>query len=584
MAPEKIDASAGPVSDASTASSWAERWEKTKIFIVKNYLPLAFLVALAAALAWPVPGRFLANVSILGNVRICQVAAMVLVFLITGLQLNTSELKRALALRNLPVVVYGFVAILIATPCLGFALRSAPLDPWEFATGLAIFCVAPTTLGVGVALTEACGGNRAMALLLTVGTNALAVFTMPPELRLLLPPGHGGSGGGDKGPAAAAAAGAVMESASALNVDVQVTDLLVKLAVTVLVPFTIGKVVREVWPAAEGFVKARRVPLSLLSTSALAFVVWQTLSAARDLLLAQRPGPVFAMIGLAVAMHVAYLVANYLIVWFVLRAPLREAIAVVIMSSQKSAPVAVTTITFMTRDAAQQGLLSLPAIVGQMAQIFIGAALAKWLYTMVERAEQREKAEAQAAAAEAQQAVQAGGAEAAAEAEAAAATSGELQLAAPAPASTAAACTERDLERNANRAEAAAVAETAAYLRAPAAVMLPGSGDLCSITIGGRGGEGGGSCPAEPPSLTERLPSLGAGASTEVGPPGSRWSTPLEAQPPFGRLAPGPGRGSGGSSSGGGGGGGRVAPPLEALPQLDPLQRFSRQQSYGTAS
>lgn len=49
---------------------------KLKLFIIKNFLPLAFLTALALALAWPVPGRFLAQVTILGNVRIVQVGAM----------------------------------------------------------------------------------------------------------------------------------------------------------------------------------------------------------------------------------------------------------------------------------------------------------------------------------------------------------------------------------------------------------------------------------------------------------------------------------------------------------------------------
>ncbi len=53
------------------------------------------------------------------------------------------------------------------------------------------------------------------------------------------------------------------------------------------------------------------------------------------------------------------------------------------MASQKSAPVAVTVIVFMTKDAAQQGLLSLPGIVGQMCQIFIGAALGKYLSRVV---------------------------------------------------------------------------------------------------------------------------------------------------------------------------------------------------------
>ncbi|PNH09242.1 putative sodium/metabolite cotransporter BASS4, chloroplastic [Tetrabaena socialis] len=90
---------------------------------------------------------------------------------------------------------------------------------------LTIFCVAPTTLGVGVALTSACGGNEAVALLLTVGTNMLAVLTMPPELRLLLPPsrrhveGGGSSGGG----------------------SVNVADLLIKLLITVVAPVIIGK-------------------------------------------------------------------------------------------------------------------------------------------------------------------------------------------------------------------------------------------------------------------------------------------------------------------------------------------------------
>ncbi|GIL58553.1 hypothetical protein Vafri_13495 [Volvox africanus] len=507
----------------TTKSRWVACWDTTRAFIVKNYLPIAFLVALGLALAWPVPGRFLANVSILGNVRICQVAAMVLVFLITGLQLNTSEVKRALALRNLPVLVYGFTAILIITPCLGFALRVAPLNPWEFATGLAIFTVAPTTLGVGVALTEACGGNRAMALLLTVGTNALAVFTMPPELRLLLPHGK-----------AAAAEGVTADNPAALNMNVQITDLLVKLAITVLAPFIIGKVVREVWPAAEKFAKNNRVPLSLTSTTALAFVVWQTLSAARDLLLDQRPGPVFAMIGLAIAMHLAYLLGNYLVVWFILRAPLREAIAVVIMSSQKSAPVAVTTITFMTKDAAQQGLLSLPSIVGQLCQIFIGAALAKWLFTVVERSEQKEKAAAAAEAAAAGPGAvddAQGGSVIGKAAPAAASGAGELQLIVPVSSAAAAAICDIPAEGRDTSKIVGAVSESSP---AVPGCLVDGDGDQTyraqGRPQGGVSGEGPASALGGRGSalLESRLPSsiLGDGNGGSSLPPVAALPTP----------------------------------------------------------
>ena len=58
------------------------------------------------------------------------------------------------------------------------------------------------------------------------------------------------------------------------------------------------------------------------------------------------------------------------------------------MSSQKSAPVAVTVLSYLTSDAVQQGLFAIPAIVGQVAQIFIGAVLAKGFSAMVEKEQQ----------------------------------------------------------------------------------------------------------------------------------------------------------------------------------------------------
>lgn len=53
------------------------------------------------------------------------------------------------------------------------------------------------------------------------------------------------------------------------------------------------------------------------------------------------------------------------------------------MASQKSAPVAVTVIAYLVKSTQQQGLLALPAVVGQLAQIFIGSGLAAWLSGVV---------------------------------------------------------------------------------------------------------------------------------------------------------------------------------------------------------
>lgn len=91
-------------------------------------------------------------------------------------------------------------------------------------------------------------------------------------------------------------------------------------------------------------------------------------------------------------MHIAFLGFNGVAVKLLslpkIDLPLVDCIAVLIMSSQKSAPVAVTVISYLTNDIVQQGLLAVPAIVGQLAQIFMGSALAKGFAMVVEREQQ----------------------------------------------------------------------------------------------------------------------------------------------------------------------------------------------------
>ncbi len=69
----------------------------------------------------------------LGDFRVVQTINIIIVFLISGLVLRTEDIKKALSYW--PGIVYGFIAILGITPCLGFALRELPLSPPEFAIG-----------------------------------------------------------------------------------------------------------------------------------------------------------------------------------------------------------------------------------------------------------------------------------------------------------------------------------------------------------------------------------------------------------------------------------------------------------------
>ena len=96
-----------------------------------------------------------------------------------------------------------------------------PACPPARRAGLTLFCAVPTTLGVGLSLVRACKGNEALALVLTVGTNVLAIFLMPLWLKALF------SGRSD------------------LDLSVDMAAMFVKLLITVLAPSVAGKVRRE---------------------------------------------------------------------------------------------------------------------------------------------------------------------------------------------------------------------------------------------------------------------------------------------------------------------------------------------------
>jgi sodium/bile acid cotransporter 7 len=223
---------------------------------------------------------------------------------VSGLTLQSNEL--AAVLKRPFSVLYGFVTILLLTPLLALVTKNLPLNPPEFATGLSIFCLVPTTLSVGVALTQAAKGNQALALLLTVGTNILGIVTVPYLLKYLL-----GDTGGFAG--------------------LDAVDLISKMTLTVLLPTVIGQLAARSSAAVRDFVKRNRVPLSIFSTLNLISMVWQSLSTSRDSLLKQSLPNISAVIASGVAVHVIYLVLNY----FAAKAlglPIKEAVAVLIMA------------------------------------------------------------------------------------------------------------------------------------------------------------------------------------------------------------------------------------------------------------
>lgn len=127
------------------------RLERARLFCIKNVLPLGFLFVLVWALAWPAPGKAVGKPKVEGY-RVIQTINVIVIFIISGLTLKTDDIKEALSKEGRWGFIYGVVAILGITGCIGFVAAEIPFDVDEFSYGLAVFCVVPTTLSSGVTL------------------------------------------------------------------------------------------------------------------------------------------------------------------------------------------------------------------------------------------------------------------------------------------------------------------------------------------------------------------------------------------------------------------------------------------------
>ncbi len=206
-------------------------------------------------------------------------------------------------------------------------------------------------------------GNVAQAILLTVGSNVVGVVLIPLWLKAVLT--SAGRAGVD-------------------GLDISYADIFVKLLISSLIPTVIGKLLRDFVPPVARFVRGHKAFLSIVNNTSLAMIIWQTISSGRDAIVSTDVGTFLCVIVSALLVHVMYLLFNTLAVW-VMRVPLPEAVSVVIMASQKSAPVAVTVITYIAADTALQGVLAVPCVVGQLLQIFVGQPVAHYLAARIGR-------------------------------------------------------------------------------------------------------------------------------------------------------------------------------------------------------
>ena len=309
-------------------------------FLKKQFLPVGLIFVALFGLLYPVPGIYMATLP-------TQYIAVSIIFICSGLTLRTEEIREALDTWR--ATLWGNLSILLITPVLGVWLAyQLPLEH-SFQLGLALFCCMPTTLSSGLALTVQARGSLAQALLLTVSTNLLGIFTVPFVLTHLL---------GTIG-----------------DIELSAYDLLGKLCLTILLPLAFGKYLQRF---VATWVQANKASITIVSNTALILVPWMKFSESSDRLLQVAWGSLFVLILAGLLIHILYLVINDGISRL-LRLPLLARKAVVLLASQKTLPVAMTVLAFLPIDAQLKGLVAIPCITFHLSQIFLDAVLAtRW--------------------------------------------------------------------------------------------------------------------------------------------------------------------------------------------------------------
>ncbi|CAB4299273.1 unnamed protein product [Prunus armeniaca] len=331
--------------------SWAKPLSN---FVANNFLPLALVGGVALGMANP-------SLGCLADTYSLSKFSTFGIFIISGLTLHTGEIVAAA--QAWPAGIFGLVSILLFTPYFSRIILQLQLQPPEFVRGLAIFCCMPTTLSSGVALAQLAGANSALALALTVISNLLGILIVPFSISKYI--------------------------AGGVGVSVPTKQLFKSLVLTLLIPLILGKIFRESFRGVADFVDQNRNLFSKISAVFLSLVPWIQVSRSRSLLLMVKPPVFLVAIGMGVLLHLILLVFNALALKSIsavsggsrsVFSKKENAIAVLLVASQKTLPVMVAVVEQLGGALGESGLLVVPCVAAHLNQIIIDSFLVNfWL-------------------------------------------------------------------------------------------------------------------------------------------------------------------------------------------------------------
>lgn len=346
---------------ADTDEAAPTKKDKIYAFLFKWHLPIFFILVLFIGYVLPAPGKTLQEAD-LGGICLTSDACVfdsvsdycvAFIFINSGMRLKTDEVKKAF--KEWKAVLYGVIAILLLTPLITFWTITFDFSEPEFAIGISLFFAQATSLSSGPTISAQANGNVALALLLTVITNILGVVTMPLFVTNFL-----------------------RNQSSDVEVNVETLPIIAQLIFLILFPMLIGKATRFS-ERVIAFTLKRKVFLKLASSVLLATIIWLNISASQEDLKETSFGSIALLFIPALGIHLLFLIFNYSVVRLFFRLKQPEKRSVVIMTSCKSLPVALTVLQLLDEEAVgSRGLVAIPMIACHFVQVVFDAFLAAY--------------------------------------------------------------------------------------------------------------------------------------------------------------------------------------------------------------
>ena len=357
-------ARAGGASDDGGGGGATAACRSFLAFLRGNYFLLGMLGGVAAASAAPWIGCTGGPLRPEFTVNKVAVRAM---FLISGLNLPLGKLRDALTNYRANALIQAFIFVVAGAAValiFGPALNALGILTPRLVDGLVVLACLPTTIGSGVALTQAADGNVAVALFHAVFSNLAGIAITPALIFAYLGANAGGVGG-------------VGEASGAVA----------KLVSTVLVPVLAGMAIRAV-PGVGDTLSSKPIKGKLKLTSDLIIlaIIYNTFCNTFKTGFGVATGEVTAL-GLVLAVFLVVYKAAVFLAARAVGLSNKDVVAAVFMGSQKTLAFGLPLIKALFESSPDLVSFCLPALVYHPMQIALGSALVPRLREFVAKGE-----------------------------------------------------------------------------------------------------------------------------------------------------------------------------------------------------